>query len=111
MRIVKFALIVLVVLIIMFTSFFCHELSHVVFFDYAGIDSNIEFDLYRGWLPSLKTTPINFGDDSISETDYDRMELLHGMSDVVKYNLVTVELFLALIIFLLIIVAYDDKNK
>ena len=91
---VKFFVLIVIVLIVFSTGVYYHEVRHQQIFSDFGVDSSIRFDLVGAY-----TVPVN--SVVLVVDDINLMDGYHNDNDNVAYNLVIIEMFLALIFVLL----------
>ena len=63
-------------------SVFQHELVHTQINEKAGVESELKFALYDGWLPAVGVQRLNTPTKEISNYD-----ALHLQNEIINYNL------------------------
>ena len=63
-------------------TIFQHELVHTMINNRAGVESEIKFALYDGWIPAVGVQRLNAPTKEISNYD-----ALHLQNEIVNYNL------------------------
>ena len=63
-------------------TIFQHELVHTMINNRAGVESEIKFALYDGWIPAVGVQRLNAPTKEISNYD-----ALHLQNEIINYNL------------------------
>lgn len=71
-----------ILIIVLGLSVFQHELVHTQINSKAGVESELRFGLYDGWLPAVGVQRLNTPTKEISNYDS-----LHLQNEIVNYNL------------------------
>lgn len=71
-----------ILVVILGLSVFQHELVHTIINSKAGVESELRFGLYDGWLPAVGVQRLNTPTKEISNYNS-----LHLQNEIINYNL------------------------